>query len=163
MYYDSGGVRFRPTDDLAHPELLVQHHHGVNASCNYSTPFQAGRGVTQGGLLSAKLFNILVDVVAREWFWQLREDCNYKEAELDDLMATFFAIFYVNNAYLDLRDAEFLKHSLDFIVELFAWVGLQTNTKKTQKMIWCTPGRVCTQLFFESYRRTQRGQVSASE
>ena len=37
------------------------------ASGNYSMPFQAGRGVTQGGPSSAKLFNILVDAVAREW------------------------------------------------------------------------------------------------
>jgi hypothetical protein len=35
----------------------------------YGTPFKAGRGVTQGGPLSAKLFNILVDAVVREWFW----------------------------------------------------------------------------------------------
>ena len=36
------------------------------ASGNYGTPFKAGRGVTQGGPLSAKLFNILVDAVTRE-------------------------------------------------------------------------------------------------
>jgi hypothetical protein len=40
----------------------------------YGTPFKAGRGVTQGGPLSAKLFNILVDAVVREWFWQLQEN-----------------------------------------------------------------------------------------
>ena len=34
---------------------------------NYGTPFKAGRGVTQGGPLSAKLFNVVVDVVVREW------------------------------------------------------------------------------------------------
>ncbi len=33
---------------------------------NYGMPFKAGRGVTQGGPLSAKLFNIMVDAVARE-------------------------------------------------------------------------------------------------
>jgi hypothetical protein len=35
------------------------------ASGNYGTLFKAGRGVTQGGSLSAKLFNILVDAAAR--------------------------------------------------------------------------------------------------
>jgi hypothetical protein len=35
------------------------------ASINYSTPFKAGQGVTQGGPLSAKLFNVLIDAVAR--------------------------------------------------------------------------------------------------
>ncbi len=43
------------------------------ASVNYGMPYQAGRGVTQGGPLSAKLFNVLVDAVAREWLRELRE------------------------------------------------------------------------------------------
>ena len=33
------------------------------AKGNYGRPFKAGRGVTQGGPLSAKLFNIIVDAV----------------------------------------------------------------------------------------------------
>jgi hypothetical protein len=48
----------------------------------YGTPFKAGRGVTQGRPLSAKLFNILVDAVVREWFWKLQESGEYKEDEL---------------------------------------------------------------------------------
>jgi hypothetical protein len=36
------------------------------ASGNYGGPFCAGQGVTQGGPLSTKLFNILVDTVVRE-------------------------------------------------------------------------------------------------
>ena len=38
----------------------------------YGQPFTAGRGVTQGGPLSAKLFNIVVDAVVWEWMIQLR-------------------------------------------------------------------------------------------
>jgi hypothetical protein len=49
------------------------------ASGNYGTPFKAGRGVTQGGPLSAKLFNILVNAVAHEWFRELREGGDYEE------------------------------------------------------------------------------------
>ena len=59
------------------------------ASGNYGQPFKAGRGVTQGGPLSAKLFNILVDAVVRELFWQLREEGEYEGAELDELRALF--------------------------------------------------------------------------
>jgi hypothetical protein len=89
------------------------------ASGNYGQPFKAGRRVTQGGPLSAKLFNILVDAVAREWFRQLGEDSDYEESELDDLMSTFFAIFYVDDAYLASWDAEFLQRMLDILVGLF--------------------------------------------
>jgi hypothetical protein len=36
------------------------------ASRNYGMPFKAGCGVTQGGPLSAKLFNLMADAVVRE-------------------------------------------------------------------------------------------------
>ena len=90
---------------------------------NYGQPFKAGRGVTQGGPLSAKLFNILVDAVVCELFRLLREEGNYKEAELEELMATFFAIFYVEDAYLASRDEEFLQRALDIIIGLLFLCG----------------------------------------
>ena len=121
------------------------------ASGNYGTPFKVGRGVTQGGPLSAELFNILVDAVAREWFWELREGGDYEEWERDELMLTFFAIFYIDDVYLASRDPEFLQRALDLLVSLFARVGLETNTSKMQMMI-CTPGRIRTQLRTDSYR-----------
>ncbi len=89
------------------------------ASAYYSTAFKAGRGVTQGGPLSAKLFNILVDAVIREWLHQLWEDGEYEEDELLEMMATFFAIFYIDNVYMASRDVGFLQHALDALVELF--------------------------------------------
>ena len=33
----------------------------------YGRPFLAGRGVTQGGPLSPRIFNLMVDAVMREW------------------------------------------------------------------------------------------------
>jgi len=129
---------------------------------NYGMPFKAGRGVTQGGPLSAKLFNIMVDAVACKWLRELREGGDYVEWEIDDLMSTFFAIFYVDNAYLPSRDPEFLQRALDLLVSLFARVGLETNVSKRQKMI-CTPGRIRTQLPADSYRRLGRGRVTVAE
>ncbi len=38
-----------------------------HASGNYGMPFKAGHGVTQGGPLSSKLFNLVVVAVACEW------------------------------------------------------------------------------------------------
>ena len=64
---------------------------------NYGTPFQAGHGVTQGGPLSAELFIIMVDAVVREWHRILWEGLSLDGEELDEVMNTLFAIFYVDN------------------------------------------------------------------
>jgi hypothetical protein len=132
------------------------------AAGNYGTAFKAGRGVTQGGPLSVRLFNIMVNAVVREWIQQLRVDGDYKEREFAEYMATFFAIFYIDDAYLASWVAEFLQYVLTHLVHLFEHIGLQKNTTKTQTMI-CTPGRIRTQLSMESYCRMQQGQVSVSE
>jgi hypothetical protein len=118
--------------------------------------------VTQGGPLSAKLFNILVDAVAREWVRQLWEESELEEEVITKLMAAFFAIFYVDDAYLASRDPEFLQRALDILVNLFARVGLKTNVKKTQTMI-CMPGRIQTQLPTASYTRMREGLTTAEE
>jgi hypothetical protein len=132
------------------------------ASVNYGMLFQAGRGITQGGPLSAKLFNVLVYAVAREWLRELREGSVLEPDKIDHLMATFFAIFYVNDAYLPSRDPEFLQRTLDVIVGLFACVGLKTNAQKTQTMM-CTPGRICIQLPEDTYAGMRGGMTSAGE
>ena len=75
---------------------------------NYGTAFTAGCGVTQGGPLYAKLFNILVDTVIHKWIQLLEDDGDYKEGNLAALTSTFFTIFYIDNAYLASRDAGFL-------------------------------------------------------
>ncbi len=129
---------------------------------NYSTAFKASHGVTQGGPLSAKLFNIMVDAVVREWFHQLQLGREYDEMEFAEYITTLFAISYVDDAYLASWDTEFLQYALTHLVCLFERIGLQTNTTKTQTMI-CTPGKIRTQLPTESYRRMQQGQVSASD
>jgi hypothetical protein len=110
---------------------------------NYGGPFCTGQSVTQGGSLSAKLFNILIDAVVREWLHQLHDGGIVDPEELDLLMAAFFAIFYVDDAYLAARDSNFLQVALNSLVSLFEHVGLETNIKKMQTMI-CTPGRITT-------------------
>jgi hypothetical protein len=79
-----------------------------------------------------------------------------------EFLATFFAIFYVNDAYLASWDVGFLQHALNLLVDLFERVGLQTNTSKTQTMI-CIPGRIRTQLPLESYRWMMVGRVTSGE
>ena len=67
MLGDSGGIRCGAQQRhliryFWDNSLLVCRASGV-----YGKPFRAGRGVTQGGPLSPKLFNILVDAIVREW------------------------------------------------------------------------------------------------
>ncbi len=132
------------------------------ASVNYSTPIKAGWGITQGDPLSTKLFNVLVDAVAREWLQELQEGNALEPDEIDHLMSTFFAIFYVDSAYLASRDPYFLQRALDVLVNLFTRVGLETNVQKTQTMI-CTPGRIRIQLPKDSYAQMHGGMTLARE
>jgi hypothetical protein len=147
-------------------QLVCSFWKGVIMVCraagNYGTAFKAGCGIKQGGLLSPKLFNILVDAVVREWVWQLEEVGDYEEGELVVLTATFFAIIYVDNAYLASRDARFLQRALTLLVDLFQQVGLRTNTSKTQTMI-CTPGWIQTQLPTVLYHWMQHGRVTSAK
>ena len=124
------------------------------ASGNYGTPFKAGRCVTQEGPLSAKLFNIMVDAVVREWMRLLRKEweMEMEEEELDELMETLFVIFYVDDAYIASWDPVFLQRAIDGLVTAFERVGMETNTKETQAMT-CTPGIIRLQLLTDSYLR----------
>jgi hypothetical protein len=76
-----------------------------------------------GGGLFAKLFNILVDTVVREWLCQLCDSGIMDPEEIDLSMAEFFAIFYVDDAYLATRDTNLLQVALTSLVSLFKRVG----------------------------------------
>ncbi len=136
--------------------------HVCRASGNYGAPFKAGSGVTHGGPLLVKLFNVIVDAVVRKWLRLLREETVMEEEELDETMATLFAIFYVDDAYIASRDPVFLQRAIDGLVSAFERVGLETNTKKTQAMT-CTPGTIRLQLPIESYLRMRTGRTPAAE
>ncbi len=98
----------------------------------------------------AKLFNIIVNAVVCivnavvcEWMRLMRETLDdsggYLSNQIEALFA--FAIFYVDDGYITLRDAEFLQEAFDVLVETFKRIGLATNMKKTQVMV-CTPGEI---------------------
>ncbi len=129
---------------------------------NYGTPFKAGFGVTQGGPLLMKLFNIMVDAVVREWLHILREEMDMEGEELDKTMEALFAIFYVDNAYIAARDPVFLQLTIDFLVTIFEPIGLKTKIKKTQAMA-CTPGKIRLQLPSDSYRQMRLGCTPAAD
>ena len=66
------------------------------AKGNYGRPFQAGRGVTQGGPLLAKLFNILFNAMACEWMRLMQETLdfgNMGEREQEKMLQKLLTIF----------------------------------------------------------------------
>ena len=85
-----------------------------------------------------------------------------EEEELDKMMATLLAIFYVDDAYLASRDLVFLQRVIDGLGSAFERIGLKTNIKKMQAMT-CMPGTICLQLPTEFYLRMCTGQTQAAE
>jgi hypothetical protein len=93
--------------------------------------------VTQGGPLSAKLFNILIDAVVWEWMWMMRDMIDDADSNLAEPIKGLFAVFYVDDGYIASCNAEFLQEALGILVESFKCVGLATNTKKPKQ--WSAP------------------------
>jgi hypothetical protein len=86
--YGVGSRMIRLIWNFRHNTVLV-----CRALANYGSLFCAGNGMTQGGPLSAKLFNIPADAVAREWVRQLQEESELEEAVIPKLMAVFLQSF----------------------------------------------------------------------
>ena len=115
------------------------------AQGSYGPPFQARCRITQGGPMSARLFNILVDPVIGEWMRLMRETLDNRqigEEERETLLGALFAIFYVEDGYIVSQDpVSFLQQAIDILLALFRPVGLDTITKKPHAMV-CTPGKI---------------------
>jgi hypothetical protein len=118
--------------------------------------------VTQGGPLSAKLFNIVVNMVVREWMRLMRAMIDDADGNLTKCIAGLFAVFYVDDGYIASHNKEFLQEALNILVETFKRVSLATNTKKTQAMI-CTPGKIRVQLLMDYYKRMHEGVAAGEE
>ncbi len=73
-----------------------------------------------------------------------------------------FAIFYVDDGYIALRDAEFLQEALNVLVKTFKCIGLATNMKKTPAMV-CTLGKIRLQLLTDSYKCLREGGTAGEE
>jgi hypothetical protein len=106
-----------------------------HAKGNCGRLFKAGRGVTQGGPLLAKLFYIIVNAVVREWIRIMCEMLDDSDGKLATQVEALFAIFYVDDGYIASKDAEFPQEALDILVETFKRVGLATNTRRRRQ--WC--------------------------
>jgi hypothetical protein len=160
-------------------EILVLHRVGPKMFClicnfwdsttnvcrakgNYGRPFKAGHGVTQGRPLSAKLFNIVINAVVREWMRLMHAMIDDADGNLVKRIAGLFVVFYLDDGYIASRNAEFLQEALGILVKTFKHIGLATNMKKTQAMV-CTLGKIRAQLPTDSYRRMRKGVATGEE
>ena len=144
--YGVGPNILRLIKNFWHKAVLV-----CRASGRYGRAFKQSRGVTQGGPLSPRLFNIVVDAVVREW---LRRALGEEAAKngVAAMAAKFIVLFYVDDGYIASRDPELLQKCVDTLVEIFERVGLYTNVDKTKAMT-CLPGKIRYRLSDESYNR----------
>ena len=133
------------------------------AAKRYGEPFKASRGVTQGGPLSPKIFNIMVDAIVREWIRQLLYTGREEETELSDSVAEvlntlsiILALLYADDAYIASTSQQVVQDSMDILTELFDRVGLRTNTEKT-KVMTCVNEKVQVRRSEEVYRNTTAG------
>ena len=127
----------------------------------HGKPFKAYRGVTQGGPLSPKLFNIMVDAIVREW---LRQTLGEEAARLGigEKVTEFLAAFYADDGLVQSRRPILLQKSADILVGLFERVGLITNTQKTKAMV-CVPGKIRIPLSPAVYNNCRQGLNTLKE
>ena len=116
---------------------------------NYGEPFNAERGVTQGGPLSSLMFNVCVDTVVREWLYQTLDD-DIARDRIGDQVAKILVVCYVNDGLIASRDPVWLQELFDILIGLFEWISLFTNASKTTVMI-CIPGRIQEAYTEEQY------------
>ena len=125
------------------------------AGGSYGRRFKAGRGVTQGGPLSPRLFNLMVDAVVREWLRQVLGE-EVASGELGLEIRRLLTCFYVDDGVLASTDPTFLQDAFDRLVDLFERVGSRTNTTKTEAMTFL-PGKIRTCLSEQSYTQRMEG------
>jgi hypothetical protein len=119
------------------------------AGGNYGEPFNAERGITQGGPLSSLMFNVCVNAVVREWLYQTLDEDIARDG-IDDQVAKILVAFYVEDGLIASRDPVWLQELFDILIRLFEWIGLFTNASKTKVMI-CIPGRIREAYTEEQY------------
>ncbi len=115
----------------------------------YGEPFNAKRGITQGGPLSSIIFNVCVDAIVREWLCQTLD----KDIVCDgigDQGAKILVAFYVDDGLIASRDPLCLQKLFNILIGLFERIGLFTHASKMKVMV-CIPGRIREAYTDEEY------------
>ncbi len=73
--------------------------------------FSAGQGMTQGGPLFPRIFNMVVDAVIQEWLRQSLGKEAARHGLVEDLVTTKMVAFYADDGVLPARCPEWLQES----------------------------------------------------
>jgi hypothetical protein len=87
----------------------------------FGPPIYSDRGIWQGDILSPLFLNIIVDCVLRQWYSRISPEQ--------------VGVFYADDGRIAGYDREVLQQSLNFLLQLFAQVGLLPNVVKTKAMV----------------------------
>ena len=131
------------------------------ASGVFGKPFKAYRGVPQGGPVSPRIFNIMVDAIVREWLRQVLGD-EAAHSGIGDEVRRFLAAFYADDGLIQSRDPVLLQSSFDILIGLFDRVGLKTNTTKTKAMV-CVLGKIRVPHTRDVYNNCREGLINWSD
>ena len=121
------------------------------AGIYYSTPFKVHQGVAQGGTIYPTIFNMVVDVVIRNWVTLVVEE----EAGPDGFgseIQCLAGFFYANDGLLTSPRSDQLQAALYFLMGLFNSFNLQINVDNTIGMV-CQPYFIVDRHLEISYTR----------
>ena len=112
-----------------------------------------GSGITQGGLDSGTLFNILADAVFRAWEAETVEHPVYGNCPIGEILS----LIYADDDQLSAMDREWLQRALNILVGMFERMGLKVNIAKTKFMI-CLPSSHHSHMSLDAYKRKMTGE-----
>jgi hypothetical protein len=120
---------------------------------NHSKAFKAERGVTQGDIPSPTIFHIVVDCVILAWELEISDGRSLTDEVFRSLVAE---ILYADDGRIASYQPELAQDSLNYLVELFQIMGLDTNTSKT-KYLTCSPWSAKGHISIQAYNRRMDG------
>jgi hypothetical protein len=119
----------------------------------HSKAFKDERGVDQGYIPSPMIFNFVVDCVIRAWELEISDGRSVTDEAFCSLVAS---ICYADDGLIASYQSELAQDSLDYMVDLFQRMGLNTNTSKT-KSLTCSPrlekGHISSQAYMRRMDR----------
>lgn len=86
----------------------------------YGNPFEVGRGVTQGDIVSTTIFNIIVDAMV-----------HVVQQEIGEV----YCLYYDDDGLISRTNRYKVQNAIDLTSTLFQSFGLQMNVEKMKAMV----------------------------